>query len=308
MKHSIFTRLEPSLHQPSVITIGNFDGVHMGHRLIFETVVNKAKEQSANALVFSFDPHPRELLSQVRLALITTLQQRADIIEQSFETLVYGAINFDTQLSQLSPEAFLQELIDTFSMKTLVVGSTTHIGKDRQGTPARIQELSRKMGFDVIVMEPLTIDGHVVSSSLIRNLIIKGDVHRIEPYLGRLFETQGVVEHGQKIGRSMGFPTANLRCFASQLLPANGVYAVWAYVDGKKFPGAVNLGYRPTVEADNVHRNLEVHLIGEDADLYGQDVRVAWVQRVRDEVKFNSLTELHEQIQLDVTKIKEILT
>lgn len=307
MKYQFLTDQKPQPGTPSVITIGNFDGVHKGHHTIFRKVEQVASQADANAIAFSFYPHPREVLGNVRVALLTTVDQRAAKISTLFPCMQYGKIHFDTALSQKSARDFLQILMGEFHMTDLVVGTTTHIGKNREGTPARLVELSQELKFSLHLVDPLEIDGRTVSSSLIRNLIIKGDVDKVEEVMGEHFSTTGEVIQGNRIGSSLGFPTANLACFSSQLLPANGVYAVWAYLNGKKYPAAVNLGYRPTLGDGDVERHLEVHLIEQDMDLYEKTLTIQWIMKMRDEKKFNSLEELRKQIGQDVTNIIKIL-
>ncbi|MCB0272274.1 MAG: riboflavin biosynthesis protein RibF [Bdellovibrionales bacterium] len=307
MKYTFLNDHLPQKTTGSVIAIGNFDGVHLGHQRIFEQVMQIVQRDKLDPIAMSFYPHPREVLSEMRVALITTVSQRAQKIARLFPKLSYGKIEFDKALSELSAQTFLSQLIDTFSLKHLVIGSTTHIGRNREGTPEVIKELSKEMGFSLTICEPLTKDQRVVSSSLIRNLILKGQVAEVPSVMGEYFATSGEVVHGQNIGHRLGFPTANMTCFASALLPLNGVYAAWVQVGEKRYPGAVNLGYRPTITPDDVERHLEVHIIGQVLDLYGQKVELAWVKRVRDEIKFNTLEELKKQIEIDVTKIQTIL-
>ncbi|MCB1197559.1 MAG: riboflavin biosynthesis protein RibF [Deltaproteobacteria bacterium] len=308
MNYTFLTNTSAQLDSKSVVTIGNFDGVHCGHQRIFAKVVDIAAAKQITPLAFSFYPHPREVLGNIKVALITTVLQRSNKIAKLFPKIKYGKIDFDLALAQKSARAFLQILIDEFAMSDLVIGTTTHIGKNREGTPERIAQLAKSMGFTLHLIEPLKVGEHVVSSTLIRNLITKGEVERVVEVMGEFFTTSGEVIHGQQLGGALGFPTANVACFSSQLLPANGVYAVWAWVNGKRYPGAANLGYRPTLEQDNVTRHLEVHLLNQEMNLYGSDMTVAWVQKIRDEKKFNSLKMLQKQVSLDVIKINKILS
>jgi len=306
MDTQFFTKQKPDPTKFSVMTVGNFDGVHLGHQKIVSKLSELSKADK-NAIALSFNPHPREVLGNASMALISTLHQRAQKIATLDQNIVYGAITFDHAFSQLTDEAFLRALMAGWNMSDLVIGTTTHLGRNRMGTPDRLQALARQLGFKLHVVEPMVLDGHIVSSSIIRRSILKGDVHRAKAMMGELFKTTGEVMRHSGLGTKLGVPTANLACLPSELLPCDGVYAAWVCVEQNHYPAAVNLGYRPTVTQKKAQRLLEAHVLSTTLDLAGKSIEVHWVERIREECKFESLGALQTQIQKDITKIKKTL-
>lgn len=288
----------------SVIAIGNFDGVHVGHQAIFQQVKKIANEQKLNPLIFILYPHPKEIFSGSSPALLTSLEDRKNLIQKLGFDDVFD-LTFDLTLSEIRDKELLQKFKDGFGMKHFVIGPTTHIGKNREGTPERIVELSKIMGFGVSVLNLMDVKGCRVSSSSIREYVSKGDVRLVSNLLGRHYSTHGIVETGAGKGKTIGFPTANIAQIQT-MVPARGVYAGYAILNEQRFKAAINIGIRPTITSDKT-LVVECHIIDFNNKIVGQNLEVQWVEKLRDEVKFGSVDELKGQIQRDVRKAKDIL-
>jgi riboflavin kinase/FMN adenylyltransferase len=281
-----------------VIAPGNHDGVHLGHQALVRTARQHARAHGLRAVALTFDPHPAALLAPERAPTpLTTTARRTELL------LAAGADQvvvqpFTREFAALDPEAFLQTLLD-HSARALVVGPDFRFGKDRAGDVALLQQFGAHNGLEVIVEPPVRIDGERVSSSAVREALGAGDVARATALLGHLAELDGVVVEGQRRGRTLGFPTANLST-EPVLHPGDGVYAVIARVLDRSprelLRGVASLGVRPTVLAG---RSLEVHLLDWSGDLYGARLRVGWVARIRPEQKFPGIDALKAQIRLD---------
>lgn len=290
--------------QSSVIALGNFDGVHLGHRAIFDQVQYVAKDKKITPIIFVLFPHPKEFFTGSSPALLTTLNHRIKLIEKlGFDHV--ECLTFDQKLADYPAKSFLESFQKNFHLKHLVIGPTTHVGKNRDGTPGRIQELSQELGFEVTIVPQYGRKGCNVSSSLIRENILKGEMRWVAEMLGRTYSTQGIVETGAGKGRVIGFPTANISQIQT-MVPARGVYAGYGYVQGQKYKAAINIGIRPTIASDK-KLVVECHLIDFNGKIVGQSLIVEWVERLREEVKFDSVDQLKIQIDRDVRKAKAIL-
>jgi riboflavin kinase/FMN adenylyltransferase len=289
---------------PSVISIGNFDGVHQGHRVIFKKLIEIAKINKFTPIVFVLFPHPKEFFTGSSPALLTTLQSRIDLIKACGIEHVYE-LTFDQALSLVSAKVLIENFQSHFDMKHLVIGPTTHIGKNRDGTPDKIKELSLSMDFGLTIEPQLEVKGCKVSSSLIREYILRGDMRLVSDMLGRPYATSGIVETGAGKGRTIGYPTANMAKIQT-MVPARGVYAGYAHFKGQRYKTAINIGMRPTMASDN-KMVVECHLVDFNEKIVGKTLQIEWIERLREEVKFDSVDQLKLQIDRDVRKVKDIL-
>jgi len=288
-----------------LLTIGVFDGVHLGHRHLISKLKELAGKQGNLSGVITFSQHPQEVLSpKTRLPSLTGLEQRIALLEDEGIDIVIP-LPFTPQLANLSPKQFLILLKEYLKMKGLVVGPDFALGKGRQGDIDALRKLGQEMDFSLTVVPPLTIDGETVSSTAIRKALTEGDVKRAQKLLGRPFRLQGRVGSGDKRGIKLGFPTANLEVEPGQALPAGGVYACRAYIDGQSYPAMTNIGTRPTFGSGP--RFIEVYLLDYNGDLYGHELAIDIIERLRDEKKFDTPEQLMKQIAEDVKQGKALL-
>lgn len=289
-------------HPGNVVTIGTFDGVHAGHQTLLRRVVALAAENKANAVVVTFDPHPRQIIQadSKGIRLLTTLQERAHIMHQSgIDRMV--VIPFTRDFSIISSKEFIRDWIcKKIGVDTLVIGYDHHFGRDRTGSINTLRALSQQLGFTVHVVQAHEIGHTTVSSSTIRKLLEEeGDVTRAAELLGRPYEWSGTVVKGDHRGTAIGFPTANLQAEAPRkLLPAKGVYCIEAVLEKQCFRGMMNLGVRPTFGGDEAVIP-EVHLFDFDQNIYGCSLTVRFLKHLRREMKFRHPEELVAQLHKD---------
>ena len=291
------------LTEPSVVTVGNFDGVHRGHRHLLERVALRAKDKGLRSVVLSFYPHPLKILSPAQSPCeLTSIQERASLIlEQGVEQIVF--IRFDRRFSKLSAEEFIREILcSRLKCRHLVVGYDWRFGYKREGEIELAKEMGKEMGFEVEEIEPFRINGHVVSSTLIRRLLHMGRLEEASLYLGRNYVIRRKVVSGDRRGSSLGFPTANLQN-TENLCLKEGVYAV--KVDDS-FIGVANYGTRPTFGGGK--RVLEVHLLDFEGDLREREIRVEFLKFLREEKRFSSPEELKKQIAQDILAVRNLIT
>jgi riboflavin kinase/FMN adenylyltransferase len=283
--------------QSCVATIGAFDGIHRGHQLLLGQVTDRARYLGLESLCVTFDPHPDVVLyPERRLTYLTGRTEKERILrELGLDHVV--VFEFTRELSMLRPEEFLGLVQERHRLAELWVGSDFAMGRDRAGTIAACVEIGSAMGFALHVVPPQKVEREIISSTFIRNLLSQGDVRQANRLLGRRYRIAGPVEQGAARGRELGFPTANLRPDPRRTLPADGVYAAVVPLDGNEWRAVVNLGSRPTFREGE--RLLEVHLIGFQGDLYGRDLAVDFVDRIRDIRRFDSVDALREQIARD---------
>jgi riboflavin kinase/FMN adenylyltransferase len=289
-----------------VLSLGNFDGVHLGHQAIITRVVQDARARCGTALVLTFYPHTLAVLRpQQRLVLILGLREKL----LQFACLgVDGVIlqRFSRAFSQLSPEEFVRRyLVDTLRVEKVVVGHNVSFGYKGAGRAETLERFGRVYGFAVEVVGPVRLGDKEVSSTAVRTLLSAGDMHEVARFLGRPYAVSGRVEKGFQRGRALGFPTANLRPRSDLPLP-NGVYAVRVEVGGVQVPGVANVGVNPTFAGNR--RTIEAHLFDFTADLYGTRLRVSFVERLRGEQKFPSVQALVRQIQEDAARARALLS
>ena len=290
----------------SCATIGNFDGVHLGHQKLIARVRDRARILKISSVVITFDPHPlRVLVDKKTPPFITLTEQKLELISK-LEVDYVLCIKFTKDLAALKPEEFVQKyLVNGLKLKELIIGYDYAFGKGRRGNFELLNKLGEKFGFAVEQLSPVMVDGAIVSSTRIRDMVQAGMVWEARKLLGRFYRVQGKVITGQKRGGPLlGFPTANI-CLKDELFPKTGVYAVWAEVLGQVYPGVANIGYNPTFGKD--YLSVEAHILNFKQNIYGQDIRVHFVQRLRSEKKFSGLNELKKQIQADIELGQKIL-
>jgi riboflavin kinase/FMN adenylyltransferase len=290
----------------SVVTVGTFDGVHRGHQAILAYLQERAAEQGGTSTLISFDPHPRSVVHDQEVPLLTTLDERADVLEAlGLDRLV--VIPFTQEFSQLTPEAYVEDvLVDRIGLKEITVGYDHRFGRRREGDVDLLREMGATHEFAVDVIPAQRVDQEVVSSSRIRTRLAEdGDVDAALQMLGRPYDLGGIVERGEGRGRQIGYPTANISLHdPRKLTPKIGVYAVLvALPDGTVRGGMLNVGRRPTFDGMDV--TTEVHIFDFEGGLYGEEIRVEFLQRVRDEQKFESAGALAMQLSEDERHCKQ---
>lgn len=290
------------------ITIGKFDGIHLGHQQLIAETIESAEEHSLVPTVITFDRHPFSLLDpDAEPAPLIGQRQKHFLLQEAGIELVLN-MPFDDQLASLSAKDFISRiLVESLHAKVVVVGEGFRFGANQQGDVNLLRELGKELGFVVRVIPHFEIDGEVVSTSRIRNLLLEGNVSLAAKLLGRLHSTTGLIEHGLKIGREIGFPTANMARDAEGFLPKDAVYAGWLYADGERYMTALSVGINETFTA--VPRLLEAHVIDVTGlDLYEKVITVEYVEFIRDAAKFNGVEDLVAEINRDLDKIRAILS
>lgn len=292
-----------------VLSIGSFDGVHAGHQGILDQMASMGREAGLPLLVVTFDPHPRTVLTGEPERRLTSLPERS-LLLQSLGVPVFAAIEFTRELSGMDPTAFVEDvLLDTLRAKGIVLGHDHRFGKDRKGDARLLAALSSRHVFRFSEVGPIEIEGSPVSSSRIRMMLEDGNVDGACKLLGRFHAVSGTVVHGAGRGRTIGVPTANLVPEdESKLVPARGVYAVRVHLPDDATPraGMMNIGHRPTFGGTGIH--LEVNVLDWSGDLYGREVRVEFVERVRDEQKFDGVEALIRQLNADRDRCRTLLS
>ncbi len=297
-------------HRPkykgTCITIGNFDGVHVGHQALLQRTVQKAKEHNLLPVVLTFWPHPLAVLaSSLAPSLLSTQAERHKLFEEHGVGLVLE-LNFTRDLAALSPEEFVQQVLCSMECRELVVGYDFSLGKGRTGNFEVLQCLGEQYCFGVERLDSVIVKNAVVSSTRVRNLVRQGEVWEVNALLGRQYHISGAVIHGYGRGEGLGFPTANLEVGAT-LVPKVGVYATWVQVscDEKPLPAVTNVGYVPTFGNESL--SVESFILEGKPQLYDKEIRLSFVQYIRDEQQFNHIGELQERIAKDVALAREIL-
>lgn len=293
----------------AIVTSGTFDGVHVGHQKILSRLCELAQERGGESVVVTFWPHPRFVLQKDNhaLKLLSTFEEKIELFEKAgIDHLV--RIPFTKAFSRLSSHDFITKiLVNKISTRYLVIGYDHRFGKNREGSFEYLKKNAHQYGFEVEEIPRQDIDHIGVSSTKIRKAISEGDMHTANEYLGRPYSIAGQVANGKKIGRSIGFPTANLHAIAPyKLIPADGVYAVRAVVKHELYDGMMNIGFRPTVDG-SVH-SVEVHLFNFDQSIYGETLHVQVLGRIRSEMKFSGIDTLKEQLAEDRKRAIEVLS
>ncbi|MFC1998346.1 bifunctional riboflavin kinase/FAD synthetase [Chloroflexota bacterium] len=295
-----------AVERDTVLTVGVFDGVHLGHQHLLKKLKSIAKANNLASGVVTFKRHPLETIAPNRpVTYLTSLDERLHLLKSEGIDIVVP-LTFDTDLANLSAREFVLLLKEHLEMKDLFIGPDFTLGKGKEGNAATLTELGKELGFTVDVVSPLESDRLVVSSTAIRQALSSGDMGKATRLLGRHFSLNGPVIHGDKRGRVISYPTANLNVAADRALPPDGVYTTIAIVDNTAYEAVTNVGMRPTFSAQN--RTVEVFLLNFHDDLYGKDITIDLVEKIRPEMKFSSANELTHQIEKDVSHAKKTLS
>ena len=294
---------------PLFLAIGVFDGVHRGHQAVISTSAEHAKSANGTPVVVTFDPHPMKVLRPKEAPhLLTATQHKIRLIRQlGVQHLL--VIKFDKAFAATAPEDFVQQLVmRSKPLREICVGHEWSFGKGRRGNLALLRKLGAQFDFEVVGIPAVTLgNGEPVSSTAIRHAVEAGDLAKAAEMLGHQYTILGTVVRGERLGKKIGFPTANLSAHSEQF-PPNGVYFAQATLDGVIYPGVVNLGHRPTVSSGKSERVLEIHLLDFDHEIYGKDVEVRFVRYLRPEQKFENLDALARQIEFDVQQARQLCT
>jgi riboflavin kinase / FMN adenylyltransferase len=284
--------------RPSVIAIGVFDGVHIGHQYLLSKVVQRARSLGVRSIALTFDPHPREVLQHSEsVQYLATLEQRQELIKAlGVDTI--AILHFTKDVANESAERFMTEAKKQLGLIELWVGHGFALGRGRHANAPVLKQIGQRLGFSVQTIPPQRKGEIVASSSTIRQLLLAGDVETAATLLGRPYSLQGIVEHGAERGRKLGFPTANIACDPKRVIPADGVYVVTACIDGVCAPSVADIGTRPSFGSNS--RGIEVHILDFKSEIYGHDLRVEFLRRLRSDLKFDSVDALREQIQKDI--------
>jgi riboflavin kinase / FMN adenylyltransferase len=299
----------PADFGPSAVTIGKFDGLHTGHRSVLRAVRDAADAAGLTSTVLTFDRNPLSVLAPERCpeALVSNEQKRELLADAGIEATVM--LHFDRAFSTQTPEQFVQNiLVDSLHARVVFVGADFRFGARGAGNVALLQQLGPSLGFQVSVVEAMSLDGrHRVSATIIRQLLTTGDVAAAARLLGRPHTVRGTVIRGEQRGRTLGFPTANLSPKLEGFIPADGVYAGWLTVDGDKLPAAISVGNNPTFDGVP-ERQVEAHVLDRDLDLYDKTVEVSFVSRIRGMEKFDGVDALVAQIGRDVSQVRALVS
>jgi riboflavin kinase/FMN adenylyltransferase len=302
------TTLDGVKLQNTWLTIGSFDGVHLGHQQLIRKLNTQAHLSGAESIVLTFHPHPAVILRGKNGAFyLTTQQEKIEYLDELGIDIVITH-PFTRELSQSSARDFVSYLEEHLGFTQLWVGYDFALGKGREGDVPYLKQLGTTLNYHVHVIEPVNVDGKTVSSSQIRKLVIEGNVEKASHLLGRPYRLQGAVVHGDGRGKSIGIPTANLDTGNEKLIPAAGVYACRAIISGKTWPAAVNIGTRPTFENPDLRSHVEAHILDFSNDLYSQSITLEFITRLRAEQRFQNVADLVQQVHKDIDQTREMIT
>ena len=289
---------------PTALTIGTYDGVHMGHQVILDKLLKTGKERDLSTTVVTFDPHPKQVVATDKysgsIQILSTLDEKVEVFSAlGIDTLI--VIPFTIEFSKTNPEIFVKDVLcKSFGAKAIIIGYDHNFGKDREGNSQTLKSLGDECGFSVEIADPVSYNDEAISSTRIRKLLIdEGDVRLAGELLKRNYTVSGEVVRGKGVGKSLNFPTANISVKDElKIIPKNGVYCVDVYREGIKYRGMSNIGIRPTFNGDK--RTLEVHILMDKLeDMYGDRIKIEFISRIRDEKKFDSSDELVAQLEKD---------
>ena len=295
INNNLYTQMEPC-----AVALGNFDGIHKGHRLLIEEVLKISKNNNYNSVVFSFYPHPSHLIkNKDKVGMIYSPQEKRFLLEE-MNIDKFIEYPFDKDIATMEASVFVEEiLLGKLNAKTIVVGENFRFGYKRQGDKALLEYLSKNLNFELKVISTRIFDGDVISSSLIRECIKKGEIEQSNSLLGNNYFMIGVIIKGKQLGRTIGFKTINIIPPEGKILPSNGVYITNTLVKGRIYNSITNAGVNPTVSENNL-KIIETHLLDfEDEDIYNEQVIIYYYKKIRDEFKFSSVEELRKQILKD---------
>lgn len=289
------------------VTIGTFDGVHLGHQKIIERIETSANQKNCRSFLITFEPHPRKIVSKDSvIKLLTTTEEKLLILKKLKVQNVF-LVNFTVEFSQLSADEFVKKyIIDGMGVKEIIIGYDHHFGKDRSGDLKKLTQLGKEFDFSLSMIEEVKINEQVVSSTKIRNALAEGNLLTANSFLGRYYSFSGKVIHGDKRGRTLGYPTANLRIDEDKLLPALGIYLCEVIVNNEKYYGLLSIGRRPTFYSEG-EIIPEVFILNFDEDIYDAIITLNLIERIRSEKKFDSVEDLIKQMDEDKKTALKIL-
>jgi len=290
----------------TVCGIGNFDGIHLGHQKLLQTILECSKSKNLDSLIFTFDPHPSAVLNPNNCAKLIMTNDKKKQIMESYGIDYFVLAPFTHEFSRMDYKDFAHDiLINKCRAKIIVIGFNYRFGYKGLGTAETLKQMCNEVGVDTVIIPPVTYEGNIVSSTFIRSLLENGDVKSAAKYLGRPFTIEGLVTYGKGLGNKLGFPTANISLDSRLVLPARGVYAVLVSWNNNIYKGVANLGIKPTFSSNDIV--LEVHIFNFSGKLYGEKLEVSFIQKLRPEIKFDKLEDLVKQVQYDVVCAERIL-
>jgi riboflavin kinase / FMN adenylyltransferase len=296
----------PPEFRDAFVTIGNFDGVHLGHIPILKKLIEEAHKKKRKAVVITFDPHPKKVLHpDIRpFYMLTSVEEKIKLLENiGIDGLIL--IPFDLKFSKMTAEAFVSDILwDRLHIRKIFVGHDYSFGKSKAGNKIFLAEFGKKLGFEVDIIDAIRLDDETISSTRLRHLILGGDVRRAARLLGRPYNVTGIIVSGKKRGTILGIPTANIKP-EKELIPSQGVYAVICHVEQNRYKGVLNIGFNPTFS--DTELSVEVYLLDFSGDVYGEKVDVLFIERIRDEVKFENSEQLVKQIWKDIDAARIML-
>ena len=282
----------------TIIALGGFDGLHLGHRALIEKTIHIAKRLNCKSMIFTFKNHPLSIINEEAAPKLLMSNQYKQELLAEYNIEILNMAEFHAEFMKLSPEEYISNLVKHYNASGLVVGFNHRFGYKNLGDIDLLKDLSKTLGFNLYVVPPVKYKGEIVSSSKIRNLLSEdGDIEKANKMLSRYYTLEGEIIRGKQLGRKLGFPTVNLDYSKEYVLPRGGVYFSIVEHNNKKYKGITNIGYNPTVE--NHKLSIETHIIDFNQELYNEKIKIYFVKRIRDEKKFNSLTELSEQLKND---------
>lgn len=291
---------DTEIERPAGVGLGNFDGLHVGHMALVNTLINESRINGLDSMIYTFTKHPENILrKKLFTPLLTTVNKKIQLLNETALNYIYFE-EFDENYSRMKPAGFVKDvLVGKLKTRLAVAGFDYRFGYKGQGDVNLLRELGRELNFKVIVIPPIKIDNEIVSSTLIRESVAKGDMERVFRLLGRHYSITGEVTDGRRIGSKIGFPTANIHPEEYLILPHNGVYVTCTLLDGRFYSSVTNVGLNPTF-GDVMRTSVETHLLDFDRDIYNRSIEVFFLSKVRPEKKFKSKEELAEQIRRDI--------
>ncbi len=289
----------------SGVGLGNFDGLHIGHMTLINTLINESKVLGIDSVVYTFLKHPENILrKKLNTPIITTINKKIQLLQSTRLDYLYFD-DFDEAFSRMKPEDFIKDILfDKLKVKLAVTGFDYRFGYKGQGNVSLLEEAGKEYGFDVIVIPPVKIDEHIVSSTSIRQSITKGSIEKANRLLGRHFSISGTVTRGRRVGNTIGFPTANISYYDKIILPHTGVYITKTLVENKIYNSVTSVGINPTFK-ENLPISIETYILDFNEDIYGKDIEVVFIKRLRNEKDFGSVDELITQIKTDVSDARK---
>lgn len=301
----IQNQLDYTIQEDTVITLGKFDGLHRGHELLMEKMFEKSRECGFSTVVFTFDIPPRRPARGESAPVLTTNGEKRCIFERTGVDYLFEC-PFTPEIMSMPPEQFIRWIVEAFHVRCIVAGDDFHFGHRRAGDYRMLQAYADRYGYEAVILEKMKEDGRDISSSFIREEILKGRIEKANGLLGYEFFALGPVIHGRKLGRTLGIPTINMEFGEEKLLPPKGVYVTRVNIDGTDYPGVTNVGCKPTV-SDSGKISVETHVVGYEGDLYGRRLAVRFLQFIRPEMRFASVEELQAQMKRDIGFVTELL-